>query len=251
MAQTTSGLQIPELREFSYQEGDRRVAYRLSTGKVKTGMKPRGLFTRYHAQRLLAEGGYTLPKLRQSLNAALNDEEIASSLKENHIEWQLELILPSETETETPGGYVLLDTKGNPLPKSTETRVLLPIKVRPDIQCFDDNGNPLSPEDEPPIPIEEDEGRNIFVVEAYDIEGFQPGRKYFDPKDPGTWDPRTGFFNLKNFRPKGEHSAVFTSEQGLFAVQLVETNFVNCSIGYDAPGDMSAHTKFRAAKMAI
>lgn len=205
MAKTASGLVIPEPREFSYQAGDSRVAYRMSSGKAMEGGRPKVCVNRYAAQDLLAKQGYTLPRFRQSWNAIQNDTtgHMRGSVLTFPTEWQLELILGSGTQTERRGSYTLLDASGNPLVVSNQARVLVPISI---------------------------EGKTTKTIKAevYDIKDFEAGEKCYNPENPETWDPQTGFFDFKGGFTKSGKYAFFPKGEGLYAARLSCRGYASC-----------------------
>ncbi len=224
MEKTSSGLVIPETREFSYLSGGKPVTYQMSVGKATEDGKPRVKITRWQAQRLLKERGYRLPRLQETWEAALQNKEIQDSLLTWPAEWQTELILtpgaPVETKT-----YLLKDADRGEADLSVShiARVLVPVSE------------------------EYEEGRQIVRANVFDIPDYKPDEFRYNPENPKTWDPETGFFNFNGFDPEGRYFAFFPSGEYLHAVNLNWSGFADCTW---RPEDSDDLLGFRGVKIS-
>ncbi len=191
-------LVIPELKEFSYLLNGKPVAYRLSSGKATEGGEPKIYVNRWQAYDLAKEQGYRLPTIFETWNAALTDAETKAPILTFPAEWQSHLILGKNTPTETEK-YIIRETAGSEgdekeLKVSEGARLLAPVEER----------------------FEGD--KRIIIAKVYGIPERNLGGKKYNPADPETWNPETGFFN--NFDANGDHCAQLPSGEGLYAAML-------------------------------
>ena len=208
MAKTASGLVIPETREFSYVSGGGQAHYRLSTGKATEGGKPKVYVTRWQAADLLKDQDYRLPRLQETWKAALQNREIKKSVLTSPSEWQSEFLHPPGTQTETDKWILKDANRGEAVLKVSGTaRVLVPTE-----ECFDGS-------------------RRIVIANVFDIPDYRSGESNYNPENPETWDPETGFFDFKNgFDPKGQYFAYFPSGEYLRTVCLVWSGSVDFNL---------------------
>ena len=180
-------LVVPTTREFSYTVRGREVKYRLSTGKATEGGKPKVYVTRWQAADLLKDQDYRLPRLQETWKAALQNREIKKSVLTSPSEWQSEFLHPPGTQTETDKWILKDANRGEAVLKVSGTaRVLVPTE-----ECFDGS-------------------RRIVIANVFDIPDYRSGESNYNPENPETWDPETGFFNFENgFEPQGQYPAYF------------------------------------------
>ena len=200
-------LVVPTTREFSYTVRGREVKYRLSTGKATEGGKPKVYVTRWQAADLLKDQDYRLPRLQETWKAALQDKEIEKSVFISPAELQADLLLTQNTQPETDRWVVKDAGNGAVLKASKTARVLVPTE-----ECFDGS-------------------RRIVIANVFDIPDYRSDESNYNPENPETWDPETGFFDFKNgFDPKGQYFAYFPSGEYLRTVCLVWSGSVDFNL---------------------
>lgn len=208
MPKTASGLVIPETRKFSYQSGFTTVVYEISTGKATEGGEPKVYVSRWQAQQLALSKGYRLPRMWETWNAVLHDQETKQSFSSWPAEWQAELLLSPKAPRQTKD-YLLKDADRNEadLGVSNVWRLLVPI------------GEGLDGE------------RTIVVATVFDLPDYKSGEFRYNPVYPGTWNRVTGFFNFEALGEEGPNYVFLTSGNYLHAVRLRPDGYADCDWG--------------------